>query len=395
MPMVEWTARLIPDPVLRLRFLRAAAPVWQTSPATSGGSSRWRGASVSLVAIGLLLAAAGYGMERWKGKKARTLDSAVVVTDFGANAGLNPLAPPGLALPEAAAAPEIWLVEKSAVFESYSNGLRIDNRFLTVNHSRSYRVFSAVVSGDAVGEARNAPAGIVYHTTESLQAPFEAQQNGKLKKVGEALLDYVKRKKAYNFVIDRFGRVFRLVAEADAAEHAGYSVWSDERWLYVNLNESFLGVAVETRTQAGQEAASLTAAQIRATAMLTEMLRSRYHIAAGNCVTHAQVSVSPTRMLAGYHMDWASSFPFEAIGLPDNYARPLPSIAVFGFDCDASFLKIAGIRLSQGAELGTKQQEKWAAGAGVSVDAYRQAQRKQYRQLLAATRGAIATREGG
>jgi len=52
----------------------------------------------------------------------------------------------------------------------------------------------------------------------------------------------------YNFLIDRFGRVFRIVNESDAAQHAGYSVWSDDRWLYVDLNESFLGVSFEART---------------------------------------------------------------------------------------------------------------------------------------------------
>jgi len=42
--------------------------------------------------------------------------------------------------------------------------------------------------------------------------------------------------------------------------------------------------------------------------MLTDMLRKRYGIPAGNCVTHAQVSVNPSNLLIGYHIDWASSF---------------------------------------------------------------------------------------
>jgi N-acetylmuramoyl-L-alanine amidase len=302
--------------------------------------------------------------------------------------------PAGMAFPRAGSAQEIWLVDKSAAFEIYSNGLRIDNKFSTANHPRSYLAFASASSGATLSERRTEPAGIVYHTTESLQEPFEAAQNRKLKKVGESLLDYVKGKKAYNFVIDRFGRVFRVVRETDAAEHAGYSVWADEKWLYVNLNESFLAVSLETGTQPGQVEAAVTAAQIRAAAMLTEMLRGRYRIAAGNCVTHAQVSVSPSRMLAGYHMDWASSFPFEEIGLPNNYALPLPSIAAFGFRYDANYARVAGVRLSEGARLGERELETRALAAGMSVPAYRKARQKQYRELLAATRGAVVSHEG-
>src|SRR5215831_10795702 len=143
---------------------------------------------------------------------------------------------------------------------------------------------------------RSGPAGIVFHTTESRQAPFAASENRLLQRLGESLLEYVQRRRAYNFLIDRFGRVYRIVAESDAANHAGYSVWSDGMWLYVNLNESFLGIAVEAQTQPGQTEPQLSPAQLRAAAMLTEMLRSRYRIAVGNCVTHAQVSVNPSNI---------------------------------------------------------------------------------------------------
>ena len=43
-------------------------------------------------------------------------------------------------------------------------------------------------------------------------------------------------------MIDRFGRVFRIVHESDIANHAGLSVWGDERGAYVNLNASFLEI---------------------------------------------------------------------------------------------------------------------------------------------------------
>jgi len=71
-------------------------------------------------------------------------------------------------------------------------------------------------------------------------APFEEDQNQVLRRAGEGLLEFVRRRQAYHFVIDRFGRVFRVVGESDAANHAGNSVWADPAWIYINLNPSFL-----------------------------------------------------------------------------------------------------------------------------------------------------------
>lgn len=314
----------------------------------------------------------------------------------GRPAAIQPMAAPEVAVPneKTTGAAQVWPVEQGASFESYSNGLRIDNQFATGNHPRSYRAFPVSGRNAASGEFRTEPAGIVFHTTESLQLPFEPGQNATLQRVAEELLHYVKRKRCYNFVVDRFGRVFRVVRETDAAEHAGYSLWSDDQRLYVNLNESFLGIAVETRTAPGQTAAAVTAAQVRALAMLTEMLRSRYRIRAENCVTHAQVSVNPTRMLAGYHMDWASSFPYEAIGLPNNYARPVSSIAIFGFQYDASYAAMAGSRLLEGANLAAQELAGRAAACGISLAAYRMEQRRSYRLHVAAMNGAAVSHEG-
>ena len=120
-----------------------------------------------------------------------------------------------------------------------------------------------------------------------------------LKKIGESLLEYVRRKQAYNFVIDRFGRVYRVVAEDQAANHSGYSVWADENWFYINLNESFLGISFEAASPPSQREPQISPAQVRSAAMLIEMVRCRYHIPASNCVTHAQVSVNPANMRGG------------------------------------------------------------------------------------------------
>jgi len=286
--------------------------------------------------------------------------------------------------------PDVWLVEKTAASETYSNGLRLDTRFTVPNHPRSYLAFSATRPGDLAGTPRSQPVGIVFHTTESRLAPFEADQNRVLQKLGESLLEYVRRKRAYHFLIDRFGRVYRVVAETDAANHAGYSVWADDQSLYVNLNESFLGVSIEAQTHPGQEQAEISPAQLRAAAMLTEMLRSKYHIAAQNCVTHAQVSVNPSNRQIGYHTDWASSFPFEQVGLPDNYARPLPALWAFGFEYNPQFLERGGERLDAGLELAEERLSQRAAAAGMSAQAYRRSLQKQYRARLEAVKRANA-----
>jgi hypothetical protein len=214
----------------------------------------------------------------------------------------------------------VWLVDRARASETYSNGLRIDNSVAVPNRPRELSV------------------GIIFHATESAQAPFESEHNERLKRIGESLLDYVRRRRSYHFVIDRFGRVFRVVEQSDAANHAGNSVWADDREQYVQLNDSFLGVAFEARDE-------ITAAQVRSGAMLTEMLRSAYSIPAENCVTHAQVSVNPSNMRMGYHVDWASGLPFKDLGLPDNYAIPPPAIWAFGFQADDAFRAAAGERL--------------------------------------------------
>lgn len=276
---------------------------------------------------------------------------------------------------------DVWLVEEKAGAEVYSNGLRVDTRLAVANERRSYPVFSR--SGPAqVAEWRDAPVGIVYHSTENHVAPFERDHNARIRHVGRWLLHYVQARKAYHFVVDRFGRVFRVVEEGDAANHAGLSVWADARRLYVNLNRSFFGVAFEAQSASG-EAGRLTPAQMLSGRLLTEMLRSKYGIAAAACVTHAQVSVAPAIRRIGNHLDWASGFPFEGLGLPDNYGVALPAVAQFGFAYDADFLKVADTRLWKGLALGAEQLRQDAAAAGLAPGPYRNALEERYRKMLA------------
>jgi hypothetical protein len=371
-PWVEWCAKRIDDPVSRLKFLRSVAPLGVSHTRRR----RWQ---YGLAAIVLLAILGSFLIAR-----ATTRGRPVAAAAPPAPVYEAPAAPPP--------APPVWMVEKSAESETYSNGLRVDTRFESPNHRRGYRAFPAGRPEDTAGVHRTAPAGIVFHTTESLQLPFEASANGALKHVGESLIDFVCRRHAYHFLIDRFGRVYRIVPESDAADHAGYSVWSDDDWLYLNLNESFLGISFETKTEPGQEDPAVTPAQIRSAAMLTEMLRGRYRIPAGNCVTHAQVSVNPDNMRVGYHTDWASSFPFAQLGLPDNYARPLPAIAACGFEYDTTFAERAGTRLYAGVELAEQELAREAGGRPIAE--LRKTLRKRYRARLAEAMRKGETGEG-
>jgi len=364
-PNVDWHAGQIADPVSRLRFLRERATVTDTSIPRQRSLARYLVPPV-LLAVGLVFLLLH--------SPSRATVNAIVVH------------PAWHAFPEHHdRVPEVWLVESSGGLETYSNGLRIDDRFQVSNRPRSYLVFPA---GGGAGVAGREPVGIVFHTTESPSAPFEAEQNRTLRRIGESLLEYVKRQRAYNFVIDRFGRVYRVVPEGDVANHAGYSVWADDQWLYINLNQSFLGISFEADTEPGQEQSRISEGQARSAAMLTEMLRSRYKIRAVNCVTHGQVSVNPSNMQAGYHTDWASGFPFHSLGLADNYARPLPALWAFGFETDAAFYRNGGIRLAASAKMAEDLLAHDARLAGVSPQAYRKALQKQYRERLSEVRHA-------
>ncbi len=301
-------------------------------------------------------------------------------------ARMRPGAPP--AMTGAAAADrvaDVWLVEERAGSEVYSNGLRVDTRMAIANERRKYPVFSRY-GGAEPAEWRDAPAGIVYHTTENHLAPFERDYNARLRHLARWLVDYVRSQKAYHFVVDRFGRVYRVVEETESANHAGLSVWADARWMYVNLNRSFFGVAFEAQSAATAETGGtnrLTPAQILSGRLLTEMLRSKYGIAAGNCVTHAQVSVAPAIRRIGNHLDWASGFPYEEMGLPDNYGQAQPAVAQFGFGYDGDFLKVADARFWKGLALGAEQMRQDAAAAGLAPAPYRKLLEERYRNMLA------------
>jgi hypothetical protein len=354
---MDWRAQRIEDPVERLRYLRGANQVPAPAPRT-WWNRRWPAAvcGVVLVLIAVRSASDATG-HRLVSETPRRLVSASV----------------GPA--------EVWMVESNHHFEVYSNGLRIETRFQTSNRRRFFVAYDRRQPDLPAGLRSSDPAGIVYHTTESHGAPFEAKQNQVLKRQGESLLAFVRDKQAYHYVIDRFGRVHRIVAETDTANHAGNSVWADAKWVYLNLNSSFLGISFEGETQDLKE--NLTPAQIHAGRTLTDMLRSRYRIAAENCVTHAQVSVNPDNMRIGYHTDWAGNFPFQQMGLEDNYAQPIPALFLFGYNYDPAFVVSTGARLWKGLLLAEERLAVEATVAGRTVAEYKKILQKRYREKLA------------
>jgi N-acetylmuramoyl-L-alanine amidase len=368
----DLTARQIPDPVGRLRYLQSVA---SAPPSVSRWKSRITIGFLTLVVLGMVAAPLSLRMPGAAHAASRKPPS-------------QPALPQILRVePEVAPSADVWSVEKASDFETYSNGLRIENQYAVRHRPRAYVAYSIADPEATGGQKRSDPAGIVYHTTESLQAPFEPSQNNLLKRVGESLIDYVRRRQCYNFLIDRFGRVFRIVNESDAADHAGHSVWADDRYFYVNLNDSFIGISFEAQTGDGETSTRVGDAQVRAAAMLTEMLRNRYKIPGGNCVTHAQVSVNPSNMQIGYHVDWASSFPFEKLGLPDNYATPSPAVSLFGFSFDASFAQRAGERLALGASNADRGLVQRAQTEHLSLTAYRKMLHRRYLKITARHRG--------
>jgi hypothetical protein len=289
-------------------------------------------------------------------------------------------AKPAPALVPAPAVPNIWPVEHTSEYDLYSNGLRIENRLAISNEPRSYRLIAR--ESGVHGPFRTQPAGIVFHTSESDQAPFEREQKHNLKRIGQELLLYVRHHRAYHFVIDRFGRVNRIVVESDGANHAGHSIWADSKWLYLHLNDSFLSVAFEARMQADQ--AIITEAQLRSAKALTEMLRAKYNLPAENCVVHAQVSINPGSRRIGWHTDWGAGFPFREMGLPNNYQIPNPSLYLFGFEYDQAYTAVTGPDLWKGLEAADERVREAAAERGVTQAAYRNILQQRFRDALSA-----------
>ena len=359
-PWISWRAGQISDPVARLRYLRQA-----TSPAPFPN----RIPKVIITFVGMV-AGAALLIPGHPGYFLREVAAPVLPPDIAA-----------AQMKQASA--DVWMVDsRDGHYEIYSNGLRVETAGAVSYQPRAWRAMMRPLLSS--GELRHDPVGIVYHTTESHIAPFERGQTDRLKRVGQWLIAYLRKERSYHYLIDRFGRVHRIVKESDAAGHAGRSVWADSNSVYVNMNHEFLGIAFESATQAGDvPAQAVTPAQIRAARDLTEMLRVRYRISTVNCVTHAQVSVNPLNHRIGNHTDWASNFPFMALGLPDNYELPIAAMEIFGFGYDQDFVTATGGRLWKGLLLTEDRVRQAASAEGVSVGPYRAQLKEKYRKQLA------------
>jgi hypothetical protein len=289
---------------------------------------------------------------------------------------------------------KVWQVERKDDYERYSNGGRISTEYETDNHARAYYRLPHTDAGalnnasaQATGEPRHDPIGIVYHTSESDLVDFTADNNESIEAHTRGLLNYVQRHRSYNYVIDRFGQIYRVVRDEQAANHAGHSVWADRAGVYVGLNESFIGVCFETRTDA-QEGERLTEAQLVAGRLLTQILRSRYQIDDANCTVHGLVSVNPDNMRVCYHHDWARNFPFNALGLSDKYQVAPASIAEFGFTYDDDVIAKIGGALWPGALAAAAEFDRRATAARLAPETLRRQMRERYRQQLNSARNA-------
>ncbi len=360
-PPIERRAERFADPVDRLRFLRqemAESTLAEKPPA--GRIARTAGWIGLFVILALATGPAPKSVAETTIRERRLLV-------------------PRADAPVLSQAPRVWRVERSESSEVYSNGLRVDLTFAIANRPRARYPIYSLRGAWAREKFGTAPVGIVYHMSESNLAPFEEEETRRLRRLGRNLLEVIRTERAYHYMIDRFGRVYSVVAESDAANHAGYSIWADAEGIYVNLNDSFLGVSFEGQTESSDE---VTPAQINAARLLTEMLRARYSIAAENCVTHAQVSVNPLNMRIGNHVDWAKGFPFAALGLPDNYSISVPSIYAFGFDYDDVFLRVTGGGW-KGIDLASDQLARQAAAESTPAPQYRRILQHRYRDIIA------------
>ena len=272
---------------------------------------------------------------------------------------------------------KVWLAEQGEGYEFYSNGARVLTELETDGPTRQFYRFDlgALAAGSDEAEPLSKPVGIVYHVSESDLLPFAGGYNKSLQNHSRALLEYARTNRLYNYVIDRFGRTYRIVRDEAAASHAGNSVWGDHQSVYVNLSASFLGVCFEGKSAGGSAvgADGINEAQIYAARVLTAVLRSKYEIEDANCVTHGLVSVNPSNRLMGYHTDWVSAFPFDALGLTNKYETTLCAVSQLGMGYDAAYVAAAGGTKWPGLERADAELQEAAARHGVKVDVERRA----------------------
>lgn len=376
--------RVIPVRGLRLQVYRwlsleglaplLVADAFGGAPRIDSGMRSSLLARRALLAGCALLAVAGVATGAWR------LSRPVPIVKAAAPVALPPAVETLPTLPVGITPAAVWLVEKAEGSEQYSNGLRIDTSHAVAGEPRRFRVFDE--NGGLLPEIHDQPVGLLFHTSESDIWPLEASFNESLRDSSQRLLRYLQRNRTYHYLVDRFGRVFRVVNEDSKANHAGNAVWANDGRVYLSLNNAFLGVSFESRWEGGR-ALPITQAQLAAGRNLTDYLRQRYEIPADMCVAHGLASVNPKRHLIGHHMDWSRGFPWSAFGLPDQYRTVAPAVALFGFGYDGDFLKVLP-EPWEGVRGGEQRLAGEAVRRGVTVDEIRRDRQGLYDRWIAA-----------
>ena len=346
-----------------------------------------------LYALGVVIAGlaifATYSLATWSARRVNTYlvqkyqryRAPIVVTVAGQSGGAGSVAA-GFADTGAKYLPgykpeQVWRVEATDEVERYSNGARILKRYETENRPRGYYLIPR--GGEtAAGPIRREVVGIVYHTSESDILPFVSENNQSIAYRSKGLLEYVRRHKSYNYLIDRYGEIYRIVRDEHTAFHAGHSIWGDDRYSYVGLNESFIGICFESTSTAGTLEETLTEAQIVSGRALTNVLRSRYNIDDANCTTHGLVSINPDKMVVAYHYDWVRNFPFEAMGLSDKYKVAPPNMIDYGCVYDEETLAKLKNTLWSGAVRAEEEFRRRVDRSRMSSEALRLRLRDRY-----------------
>ncbi|MBM3784694.1 MAG: N-acetylmuramoyl-L-alanine amidase, partial [Acidobacteria bacterium] len=218
---VEWRAGSIQDPVRRLGYLRGSAEYWSKRPIRKALLDAKAQRLSAFLAVCLFFPVP------------MITDGAASRPGVAESASIQPL-------------PKIWQVEATASHELYSNGLRVEKTFQArPDGPRKFQRWSIATSER---EERDTPYGIVFHMTESDAIDYRENNNRHLRRASLGTMEFVRNERAYHFVVDRFGRVFRTVPENEPANHAGNSIWADKTHFYVNMNHSFLGVSFDGQT---------------------------------------------------------------------------------------------------------------------------------------------------
>lgn len=306
------------------------------------------------------------------------------VTDIGNAAGLAP--------------DKVWLAEERGGDEFYSNGAQVRREYEIDGEARRFYNFNLENPFEnlATMEILTKPVGIIYHLSEGDIIPFDNRNNESINGVSKSLVEYARERKLYNYVIDRFGRTYRIVRDDFAANHAGKSMWSDGNRFQVSLNASFIGICLEGKSNSTSTVGpdGINEAQLYAARVLTAMLRAKYGIADANCVTHGLVSVNLSNRLMGYHTDWVTGFPYEAMGLTDKYQEELRAVSRFGFSYDKAYLRAAGGQKWAGIEKTDAALREAAKENGLTSEQRREVQWRIFQQAYSMQRKLEGTTDG-